>query len=97
MFFYKHKDDTNHAGLHSLSGIFFRKEPKQVINDQNLFCFSIVYGDTFKNYYVDNEKDYNNWLTNLRKATGCSNLSDTYEIKVDQFLSYLLNFILKIL
>ena len=47
-----------------------------------MFCFSIVYGDAFKNYYVDDEKDYLNWLDNLKRVTGCSNLSDTYEIKV---------------
>ena len=92
MFFFKHKDDTNHAGLHNLSGIFFRKEPKTVINDINLFCFSIVYGDTFKNYYVDDEKDYINWLANLKKATGCSNLSDVYEIKVLKIILFYLIF-----
>jgi len=92
LFFFKHKDDTNHAGLHNLSGIFFRKEPKTVINDINLFCFSIVYGDTFKNYYVDDEKDYINWLANLKKATGCSNLSDVYEIKVLKIILFYLIF-----
>jgi hypothetical protein len=82
LFFYKHKDDINHAGLHNLSGIFFRKEAKVKINDSDFFCFSIVYGETIKNYYVDNETEFENWLANLKKATGCSNLIDTYEIRV---------------
>ena len=90
MFFYKHKEDTNHAGLHNLSGIFFRKEAKVKINDIDLYCFSIVYGDNFKNYYVENEAEFEQWLANLKKATGCSNLTDTYEIKVYIYIIYLI-------
>lgn len=82
LFFYKYKEDTTHAGLHNLSGVFIREEPKTEIHGILLNCFSIVYGDNCKNYYVDNEPEFRKWLDCIKKATGCSNLTDTYEIKV---------------
>jgi len=82
LFFYKYKDDPTHAGLHNLSGVFIREEPKAEIQGVNLFCFSIVYGDNCKNYYIEDETEYKKWVECIKIATGCSNLSDTYQIKV---------------
>lgn len=82
LFFYKYKEDTNHAGLHNLSGVFIKEEPQTEIQGVQFYCFSIVYGDNYKNYYVDNEADFKNWVNYIKKATGYSNLTDTYEIKV---------------
>ena len=82
LFFYKYKEDTTHAGLHNLSGVFIKEEPKAEIQGMEFFCFSIIYGENYKNYYVDNQPEFKNWLKYIQIATSCSNLTETYEIKV---------------
>jgi phosphosulfolactate synthase (CoM biosynthesis protein A) len=68
--------------LHNLSGVFIKEEPKTEIQGISLFCFSIVYGESCKNYYIDDEDEYKNWVLYIKYATGCSSLIDTYQIKV---------------
>ena len=82
LFYYKNKEDQLHAGLHNLSGVFIKEEPKFEFEGKFYFSLSINYGEDFKNYYFDNENDYKIWMKYLIKATDTSCLTDIYEIKV---------------
>jgi serine/threonine protein kinase len=41
----------------------------------------MIYPKKTRLYYVDNEKDYKNWVEKLKLSTGYTNLTDIYEIE----------------
>lgn len=79
---FKSSEETKHKGMHNLSGVFLQEENQHEIDGIKFYCFSVVYPKKSRYYYVDNEEDYNNWLKNIRKAIGYSNLTDIYDVKV---------------
>ena len=81
LYFYKSKDDPIHKGMHNLSGVFLKEEPDTVIENKRFHVFSIITGDKPKKYYVKDKEEYLQWICNLKKAIGYSNLNDIYEMK----------------
>ena len=81
LYFYKSKDDPIHKGMHNLSGVFLKEEPETVIENKHFYVFSIITGDKPKKYYVKDKEEYSQWIFNLKKAIGYSNLNDIYEMK----------------
>jgi 5'-AMP-activated protein kinase catalytic alpha subunit len=67
--------------MHHLSGVFMKEENPIVYENIHLFTFSVIYPKKVRYYYVDNEKEYREWVSNIRLATGYSNLTDIYEVK----------------
>jgi serine/threonine protein kinase len=78
---YKTADDKVHKGMHHLSGVFVQEEKPLTYEGLNLYAFSVIYPKKSRFYYVDNEKEYKEWLSNIRKATGFQNLTDIYDVK----------------
>jgi hypothetical protein len=87
LYYYKNSEDTNHKGMHNLSGVFVKEEQPITYDGKPLYCFSVIYPKKIRNYYVDNEEEYMNWMRYIRKATGYSNLSDIYDVKVKYFFN----------
>ena len=81
LYYYKNKNEKVHRGMHNLSGLFLKTEGIKEIKGKKYYCFIIVFPLKNRVYYVDNEKDYNNWISVLKKATGYTNLLDIYDIK----------------
>ena len=81
LFFYKDKNDVSHRGMHNLSGLFVKVEESKTIDGKKYFCFSVVYPAKTRMYYCDDEKQFKDWIDNLKKATGYTNLLDIYEVK----------------
>jgi len=81
LFFYKDKNDVSHRGMHNLSGLFVKVEEAKTFDGKKYFCFSVVYPAKTRMYYCDDEKQYKEWIDNLKKATGYTNLLDIYEVK----------------
>ena len=81
LYYYKNKNEKVHRGMHNLSGLFLKTEGLQEIKGRKMYCFSIAFPSKNRIYYCDNETDYNNWVSVLKKATGYTNLLDIYEIK----------------
>lgn len=81
LYYYKSKEDEKHKGMHNLSGVFVKEEDAINYQEKKLYCFSVLFPAKKRQYYCDNLKEYNEWLTALRKAVGYSNLGDLYEIK----------------
>ena len=81
LYYYKNKNEKIHRGMHNLSGLFLKAEGLQEIKGKKMYCFSISFPSKNRIYYCDNETDYNNWLSALKKATGYTNLLDIYDIK----------------
>jgi hypothetical protein len=78
---FKTKDETEHKGMHNLSGVYFKEEKPDVLEGISLFSFSINYPKKNRIYYVESEVEFKIWLEKLRVTTGYSELNDLYEIK----------------
>ena len=79
---FKNKEEIKHKGMHNLSGVFLQEENIHEIDGIKFYCFSVIYPKKSRFYYVDNEEDYKNWVQNIHKSLGFSNLTDIYEVKV---------------
>ena len=80
-YFYRNKGDRLHKGMHNLSGAFIKEEPEAIIENKHFYCFSLIFYGKAKKYYIEDKFEYNNWIINIKKAVGYSNLNDIYEIK----------------
>ena len=81
LYYYKNKNEKIHRGMHNLSGLFLKTEGLKEIGGRKMYCFSIAFPSKNRDYYCDNEEDYNNWVAVVKKATGYTNLLDIYDIK----------------
>ena len=81
LFYYKNKSDKVHRGMHNLSGLFLQAQGLKEFKGRKMYCFTILFPSKNRVYYCDNEEEYNNWITSLKKATGYTNLLDLYDIK----------------
>ena len=81
LFYYKNKTDKVHRGMHNLSGLFLQAQGLKEIKGRKMYCFNILFPSKNRIYYCDNETEYNNWISALKKATGYTNLLDIYDIK----------------
>ena len=81
LFYYKNKNEKVHRGMHNLSGLFLQAQGLKEIKGRKMYCFSIIFPSKDRVYYCDNEKEYNDWISNLKKSTGYTNLLDLYDIK----------------
>ena len=80
-YYFKNKDDTSHKGMHNLSGIYVKPGEKVVIEDKTFFTFSILYPQKARTYYIEDEKEYKDWLNKLHLSIDYKNLLDLYDIK----------------
>jgi serine/threonine protein kinase len=78
---YKSPDEVSHKGMHHLSGVFIKEESQTSYENIHFYCFSVVYPKKTRYYYVDNEKEFKEWLQYIKRATGYENLTDKYEVK----------------
>ncbi len=81
LYFFKNKNDSQHKGMHNLSGLFLQKEKTVTYDGTNFYSFSVVYPTKTRIYYCKNEKEFNEWFEKLKVATGYTNLLDIYEVK----------------
>ena len=81
LYYYKNKNEKVHRGMHNLSGLFLKTEGVKEIQGKKYYWFTIINPNKNRDYYCDNEEDYNNWVSVLKKATGYTNLLEIYDIK----------------
>jgi hypothetical protein len=78
LYFYKDQKDQSHRGMHNLSGLFVQVEQAKIFEDKKYYAFSVVYPAKTRIYFCDDEKQFKSLISNLRKATGYTNLLDIY-------------------
>ena len=81
LYYYKRRNEKVHRGMHNLSGLFLKEIGPKEINGKKYYCFTIISPIKNRDYYCDNEQDYNNWVSVLKKATGYTDLLEIYDIK----------------
>lgn len=67
--------------MHNLTGVFLEEGEKSVIEGLELYSFNVVYPKKSRIYYVQSQDEFKIWMEKIKKAIGCSNLTDKYEIK----------------
>jgi len=80
LFYYKKKGDIKHRGMHNLSGLFFKEEPKKIVDNIPYYSFSILFPNKTRTYFCDNISEYEHWAKNLKIATNYSNILEIYKI-----------------
>ena len=80
LYFFKNDKETQHKGMHNLSGVFLREDKPQIFGNQKYYVFSIIYPKKERVYYIDNESQYKIWIAKLKTATEYTNLTDIYEV-----------------
>jgi hypothetical protein len=71
-----------HNSIHNLSGAFINTEEPITINNQTYYCFSLTYPNKSRYYYLDDKKEYNDWLKALRAVIKAEILLNKYELGV---------------
>ena len=67
--------------MHNLSGVFIKEETPVIYDYHKFWCFCVIYPNKTRYYYIDDETEYQKWLSMIRLATGYKNLKDIYDIK----------------
>lgn len=80
LYFFKNDKETQHKGMHNLSGVFLREEKPIIYENGKYYCFSIIYPKKERVYYVENESQYKIWIAKLKQATEYTNLTDIYDV-----------------
>ena len=81
LYYYKSNQETLHKGMYNLSGVFLKEEKEAEIEGQLFYSFSIITQGKARRYFVKSKDEYDQWLINLKKAIGFSDLDDLYTIK----------------
>ena len=81
IYYFKNNTDTEHKGMHNLSGIYVKDGGKVTVKDKQYFTFSILYPQKARTYYFDEEIDYKTWLDKLRLAVEYKSLLEKYNVK----------------
>jgi len=76
--------------MHNLTGIFVQREPEEVIDNQKMFCFSIIYPKKKRIYLSDNESEIKTWISKIQKAMGYTDITEIYDVKVNFILNIIL-------
>ena len=80
LFYFKNKDSV-HNGMNCLIRAFIKESYAREINDKDYYCFTLIFGKKEKEYFVDNEEDYLEWLKIIKKILHCENVCDLYNIQ----------------
>jgi tRNA A-37 threonylcarbamoyl transferase component Bud32 len=80
LFYYKTSTCINHRGMHNLCGAFLHEEQPLVIKGKSYFCFSIVYPNKSRYYYIEKEEEYKEWVSCLKKVMKYQNVLEYYEM-----------------
>ena len=81
LYYFKNQKDTEHKGMHNLSGIYIKDVGKVTIENKEYFTFSILYPQKARPYYFDEEIDYKTWLDKLKLAIEYKSLLEKYNVK----------------
>ena len=81
LYYFKKKEDTEHRGIHNLSGVYVKEGQKTTIDNKTYYCFDILFPQKTRTYYFESEVDYKTWLTKLKLAIEYKSLLEKYEVK----------------
>jgi hypothetical protein len=83
LYLYDNDKDAQHKRLINLSSVFVQENKPTYFADKQFYKFSLISNAKVRRLYTDKHEDYLNWLVNLRKVTGYSDVGHNYEfIKV---------------
>ena len=66
--------------MHHLSGIYLKEDKPTIIEGKTYYTFKMMYPQKEREYFVEDKKEYDDWIKNLSRAIGYFDLSTKYEI-----------------
>jgi hypothetical protein len=70
--------------MYSLIECFVKEGMPEESKGMSIYPFSLIFSPSKKKeYYVETEEEYKDWISYLKKATGYANILDYYTIKVE--------------
>ena len=79
--YYFKNEETAHYGMDCLIRVFIKESYPREINGKYYYCFILIFKKKEKEFYIDSEEEYKNWLKILKKVLHCEDINDLYDIK----------------
>jgi hypothetical protein len=86
LYYYKTKEEKKHKGMHNLTGVFLKTEESIIKDGEILYCFSMIYPQKTRYYYIEKKEEYLHWIQIIQTVIGYSSLFDLYDVKVNIYL-----------
>lgn len=83
IYYYKSEKCKELLGMHNLSGSYVTDvdKEKKVIDNKDLYSFSIIFSNKTRVYLTDSLESAKSWITAIKSAIGYQNFSDRYEMQ----------------
>ena len=79
--FYFKNEDSGHCGMDCLIRAFIKESYPREIDGIYYYCFILILKKKEKEFYIDNEEEYNYWLKTFKKILHCEDINDLYDIQ----------------
>ena len=80
LFLFK-KKDSKHIEMFSLIRTFVKESYSREIDDEDYYCFQLIFENKEKEFFVEDEDEYLSWINILKKILYCENINDNYTVK----------------
>ena len=79
--FYFKNEDSGHCGMDCLIRAFIKESYPREIDGIYYYCFILLLKKKEKEFYLDNEEEYNFWLKTFKNILHCEDINDFYDIQ----------------
>ena len=80
LYYFKDKD-SSHCDLDCLIKVFIKESYPREINNKYFYCFILIIQKKEKEFYVDSEVEYKNWLKIFKKILHSKEINELYDIQ----------------
>ena len=80
LYYFKDKD-SSHCDLDCLIKVFIKESYPREINNKYFYCFILIIQKKEKEFYVDSEDEYKNWLKIFKKILHSKEINELYDIQ----------------
>ena len=80
LYYFKDKE-SSHNGLDCLIKVFIKESYPREINNKYYYCFILIIMKKEKEFYVDSENEYKNWLKIFKKVLHSEDINELYDIQ----------------
>ena len=80
LYYFKDKE-SSHNGLDCLIKVFIKESYPREINNKYYYCFILIIMKKEKEFYVDSENEYKNWLKIFKKVLHSEDVNELYDIQ----------------
>ena len=79
--FYFKNEESGHYGLDCLIRVFIKESYPREINGKYYYCFILIFKKKEKEFFIEKEEEYKNWLQTFKKILHNEDINDLYDIQ----------------